>query len=92
MHIYRNEIEIYKDRLKRDLKQTYKHITVTVAASDINDYIDKIFVTILIEKLNLQRSLKFSVESYSTMLDLDRHIKMMINDSISNMLHNYFIS
>lgn len=92
MHIYRNEVEIYKDRLKRDIKEKYKHITVTVTASDINDYVDKLFVTISIEKLNLQRSIKFSVESYSTMLDLDRHIKMMINDSISNMLHNYFIS
>ena len=92
MHIYLNEIEIYKDRLKRDLKTTYKHITFTIIASDINDYVDKIFVTIIVEKLNLQRSLKFNVESYSTMLDLDRHIKMMINDSISNMLHNYFIS
>lgn len=92
MHIYRNEVEIYKDRLKRDLKATYKHITFTITASYINDYIDKIFVTIIVEKLNLERSMKFSVESYSTMLDLDRHIKMMINDSLSNMLHNYFIS
>ena len=58
MHIYRNEFEIYKERLLRELNKTYKHITICMIAQDINDYIEDVFVTIRIDKLGLQKMLK----------------------------------
>lgn len=90
MHIYRNEFEIYKERLLKELSKTYKHVTITLIAQDFNDLIEDVFVTIRIDKLGLQKLLKYHTEVFNSLPDFDRYIKMSIDDGIKVMLHNYF--
>lgn len=92
MHIFRNEFEVYKERLLRDLNKTYKYITFVVIASDINDYIDGIYFTIRIDKLGLQKSLHYKTEIFNSMGDMDNYIKTSAEESIKIMLRNYFKS
>ena len=90
MHIYRNEFEIYKERLLKELSKTYKHVTITLIAQDFNDLIEDVFVTIRIDKLGLQKMLKYNTEVFNSLADFDRYIKISIDDGIKVMLHNYF--
>lgn len=90
MHIYRNEFEIYKERLLKELSKTYRHVTITLIAQDFNDLIEDVFVTIRIDKLGLQKMLKYHTEVFNSLADFDRYIKISIDDGIKVMLHNYF--
>lgn len=91
MHIFKNEFEVYKERLEYDFKKKYKRIIIHTASNDINNYIENILITVRIIELDIQRTIKINPELFNSMGEMDKFIKEHIEEQIKIMLKNYFV-
>lgn len=92
MHLYRNELDVYIDRLSIDLGKKYKKVQFKIIGEATNDLVIQIFINIDIRCLGLHKTFVVDPLEFSRMCEIDYYIKETIEDSVCKMILKYFIN
>lgn len=92
MHLYRNELDVYVERLNSELSKKYKKVQFKIIGEVTNYLVTDIYINIDIRILGLHKSFVVNPETFTGIYKMDQFIKESIENIVCSMLVNYFIN